>query len=140
MKEKKTFFNHGNKLNKGYGRSAESRAEFSRSSDLFLPLETIEFLENHCEGAAERLITIAEKEQAHRHAYDLAKIKVDEKISRLTRICDLIFVLIISYFSLEISQKSYNLALFFFIAAFLFRGGMYITYYFSQSFLKKSKK
>ncbi|XVN40275.1 MAG: DUF2335 domain-containing protein [Rickettsia endosymbiont of Argas persicus] len=96
MKETKSFFNKNNRLNKGYAKTFsvnESDNNFYRKKfeHILPPIDVITEYENIYPGTLEKLINMAQKEQAHKHDIDHKNLKRQESVAKLTRICLLIF-------------------------------------------------
>ena len=84
MKEIKTFFASGNRLNKGYGRLSNPREmdnSFYRKKfeHILPPLDVMSEYEAMNPGTLARLIDMAEKEQHHRHALDFATLENSQR-------------------------------------------------------------
>ncbi len=84
MKEIKTFFASGNRLNKGYGRLSNPREmdnSFYRKKfeHILPPLDIMSEYETMNPGTLARLIDMAEKEQHHRHALDFATLENSQR-------------------------------------------------------------
>ncbi|ASX27677.1 hypothetical protein BA173_02030 [Rickettsia sp. MEAM1 (Bemisia tabaci)] len=96
MKETKSFFTKNNRLNKGYAKSFHSNEidkNFYRKKfeHILPPIDTVTEYENIYPGTLEKLVNMAQKEQAHKHEIELQNLKIKEKVAKLTRICLTIF-------------------------------------------------
>lgn len=79
MKEIKTFFTNGNRLNKGYNKGynpqeIDNSFYRKRFAHVLPPLDIMSEYENMHPGTLARLIEMAEIEQKHRHTIDSAEI------------------------------------------------------------------
>ncbi|MCC2646476.1 MAG: hypothetical protein K0R02_541 [Rickettsiaceae bacterium] len=134
MKETKKFFGTDSRLNKGYSetnlRESDSSFYRKRFEDIFPPVDIIEAYENLHEGATEKLIALAEKEQEHRQNMEKATLAVYERSKRLGIFFALFTVLIIGYVSLELFRLDKNLEAFiFFTVAYGAIFGVSFLYY-----------
>lgn len=96
MKETKSFFTNNNRLNKGYAKTFsvhESDSSFYRKKfeHILPPIDLITEYENIYPGILEKLVSMAQKEQMHKHDLELKNLKMQERIDKLTRICLLVF-------------------------------------------------
>lgn len=125
MKETKIFFDNSNRLNKGYTEPVvpprSDNAFYRKKFEHILPpLDLISEYESINPGTLASLISIAEKEQQHKHALDLAHMRTYNKANLIGQICAVIFITIVSITTLGLAIFSTNLvAELFFATAFL---------------------
>ncbi len=96
MKETKNFFTKNNRLNKGYSKPLNSREQdnnFYRKKfeHILPPIDVMSEYENIHPGTLEKLISMAQKEQTHRHALELKNLEVQEKATKVSKVCALVF-------------------------------------------------
>jgi uncharacterized membrane protein len=113
MKESKNFFTNNNRLNKGYSKVSsirESDGSFYRKKfeHVLPPVELMAEYENIYPGTLERIMNMAQKEQAHRHEIDLRNLKAHENTAKVSKICALIFgIFLLALIILLISIREY---------------------------------
>ncbi|MFK7974211.1 MAG: DUF2335 domain-containing protein [Rickettsiaceae bacterium] len=120
MKESKNFF-YNNRLNKGY-----AKVRHHRQTDLGIlkkqyehvlpPLEMMEEYEEQYPGTFDKLFNMAEKEQQHKHAIDLANMEQYKQANRLGKIFAIIVVVLIILGSVVLALSLSNMI----ITLFLF--------------------
>jgi len=96
MKEKKSFFTKNNRLNKGYAKAFNANEidkNFYRKKfeHILPPINLVTEYEDIYPGTLEKLVNMAQKEQAHKHDIELQNLKMQERVAKLTRICLMIF-------------------------------------------------
>lgn len=99
MKESKSFFDN-NRLNKGYSkvnaRKSDTGVIRKKYQHILPPIEMMEEYEELNPGTCERIFSMAEKEQKHRHSMDILTMEKYSKTVRLGRIFALIFIVLIA--------------------------------------------
>ena len=99
MKESKSFFDN-NRLNKGYSKVNARKSDASvirkKYQHILPPIEMMEEYEELNPGTCERIFSMAEKEQKHRHSMDILTMEKYSRTVRLGRIFALIFIVVIA--------------------------------------------
>lgn len=105
MKERKTFFDKNNRLNRGYTEIKNPNLSNNNLSNngiynkkfqhLLPPLEVISAYEDIYPGTLSKIIAMAEREQMHRHKFELAQIEANGSIITRGQKLSLLTMLII---------------------------------------------
>jgi uncharacterized membrane protein len=120
MKEVKTFFVSDNSLNKGYG-GKNSNTQFNDNSKIkeLLPSpDVLALYEEMNPGAFEKLVSMMQQEQKHRHAMDFAYLRIEQKARFIGKVFGLLILCIIGYVTIELSNIDSPKAMVFLCAAF----------------------
>jgi uncharacterized membrane protein len=136
MKESKKFFDN-NYLNKGHEKKErdfdfiqqnKSNIFDNKRGHLLPPIEVIEYYEDISPGTLEKLLTMAQKEQEHRHSMILMALERKNKEIMLGRLFLLTFVLLVCVTTFLLSVSGYlNVASIFSFSAFAsIAGGYYV--------------
>lgn len=101
MKETKTFFTNGNRLNKGYGKmqyqKQHDQGQYRKKFENALPpSDLLAEYEEMYPGATAKIMDMAYKEQLHRHKLDNVVAANNKYIAIMTQLCKLLLVLCIS--------------------------------------------
>lgn len=96
MKETKSFFTKNNRLNKGYAKvfsvnELDNNFYHKKFEHILPPIDVVTQYEDIYPGTVEKLVNMAQKEQAHKHEIELQNLKIKEKVAKLTRVCLTIF-------------------------------------------------
>jgi len=107
MKEVKSFFTEDNRLNKGYADDATSpRDNFYRRkmSDTLPPPDVLAMYEEIHPGTFEKLMTVLDKEQKHRHMMDQINAQMQAKAHKMGRVFGFFIICVICYTVLELAK------------------------------------
>ena len=108
-KETKEFFTKHNRLNKGYsGQQRNFERDFlsyrKRFEHILPPLDVISQYEEMYPGTLEKLISITEQEQKHKHEIDLQNSKIHSVSARNAQISSVLIYLIIALATIILSM------------------------------------
>lgn len=112
MKETKDFFANNNRLNKGYSKVRnlkESDQSFYRKQfeHVLPPLDIMEEYESTYPGTLAKLISMAEKEQSHRHQMELKSLETYKNMTQKGRISAIIFAIIVCITTVVLAVLGY---------------------------------
>ena len=121
MKENKKFF-YNNRLNKGYKKIQDNQSsdfdDFKKQNlNILPPIDMMEEYEEKHPGTFNLLMSMAQKEQKHRHEMELLEIQKYNNIAKYGRIFAIWYIIIISITSIALLENV-NLAVIFIVCAF----------------------
>jgi uncharacterized membrane protein len=114
MKESKKFFDKDNRLNKGHspqGKSPRNSDKYyyrKKFESIMPPADIIQAYEDINEGAFERIMSLAESEQEHRHAIEKTNLHIYERSRRIGQLFALFTVIVLCYTILQLTQNGYS--------------------------------
>lgn len=119
MKEAKSFFTKGNRLNKGYDPERVKRVTsfHHRFTKNLPPVDVISAYEDMHEGSTGKFLDLVEKEQLHKHKMEAMTIETYKCGRRMGQICGLLSVGVVGYVELSIIKQSLNKGIIFAVCA-----------------------
>ncbi len=114
MKESKKFFDKDNRLNKGHspqGKSPKNSDKYyyrKKFETIMPPADIIQAYEDINEGAFERIMSMAENEQDHRHAMEHTNLQIYERSRRIGQFFALLTVIVLCYAVIDLTKNGYE--------------------------------